>query len=55
MDELARFFAMERSLLARTSTRSETVDAGVVYMDEEHPERYYSSFLLADDGMSDVS
>ena len=55
MDELARFFAMERSLLARTSTRSETIDAGVVYMDEEHPERYYSSFLLADDGMSDVS
>ena len=45
MDELARFLALDRRLLERVSTRQEPFEFGVAYLDEEHPKRYYSSFL----------
>jgi len=37
--------ALEKRLLERVSTRREPFEFGVAYLDEEHPERYYSSFL----------
>jgi ribosomal protein S18 acetylase RimI-like enzyme len=49
MDELARFFAFERRLLERVSTRQEPFEFGVAYLDEEHPERHYSSFLRVEE------
>jgi ribosomal protein S18 acetylase RimI-like enzyme len=48
MDELARFFAFERRLLERLSTRMEPFEYGVAFFDEEYRERYSSNFLLAD-------
>lgn len=55
MDELTRFFAFDRRLLERVSTRREVFEFGVAYLDEEHPERYYSSFLLVDDDVDEAT
>lgn len=48
MDELASFFALEARLLERTSTSTESFEFGIAYLDQEHPERYYTSFLRVD-------
>ncbi len=48
MDDLARFFALERRLLERLSTRIEPFEHGVAYLDEEYRERWNSNFLLVD-------
>jgi hypothetical protein len=53
--EIARFFELERRLLKRVSTRWEAFEFGVAYLDEECPERYYSSFLLVDTGLDDLT
>ena len=48
MDELTRFFEFEQRLFERLSTRTVPFDHGVGYVDEDYPERYYSSFLLVE-------
>ena len=48
MDEFGCFLALEARLLERTSTNIEPFEFGIAYLDEEHPERYYSSFLRVD-------
>jgi GNAT superfamily N-acetyltransferase len=46
--DLDRFFALERRLLERLSTRVEPFEHGTVFLDEEYRDRYVSNFLLAD-------
>jgi GNAT superfamily N-acetyltransferase len=46
VDDLARFFGLERRLLERLSTRIEPLDLGTAFFDEENRERYNSNFLL---------
>ena len=48
VDELTRFFEFEQRLFERLSTRTVPFDHGVGYVDEDYPERYYSSFLLVE-------
>ncbi len=48
IEDLARFFALERRLLDRLSTRTEPFDHGTAFFDEEYRTRYISNFLLAD-------
>lgn len=55
MDEIARFFELDRRLLERVSTRWEAFEFGVAYLDEECPDRYYSSFLLVETEQDDVT
>jgi GNAT superfamily N-acetyltransferase len=55
MDDLARFFALERRLLERLSTRTEPFEHGVAYLDEEYRERWNSNFLLAEAPLDGVS
>ena len=55
VNEIERFFDLDRRLLKRVSTRWEAFEFGVAYLDEECPERYYSSFLLVDAEREDVT
>jgi ribosomal protein S18 acetylase RimI-like enzyme len=55
VEEITRFFELERRLLERVSTRWEAFEFGVGYLDEDCPERYYSSFLLVDTGLDDAT
>ena len=55
MDDLARFLAFERRILAGMSTRVETFEHGVAYFDEDVPERYISNFLLIDPHQPELS
>ena len=48
MDDLERFFAFERRILAGMSTRVEPFEHGVAYFDDDVPERYISNFLMVD-------
>lgn len=48
MNELTRFFALERRLLERLSTRIESFEHGIAFLDEEFRDRYDSNFLLVD-------
>ncbi len=50
MDDLARFMAFERRLLAGMSTRAEPFAHGVAYFDDDVPERFISNFLLINPG-----
>ena len=50
MDDLARFMAFERRVLAGMSTRAEPFAHGVAYFDDDVPERFISNFLLIDPG-----
>ena len=54
MEDLARFFALERRLLERLSTRTEQFDHGTAFFDEEYRSRYISNFLLADEPLEGV-
>ena len=54
MDDLARFFGLERRLLERLSTRIEPVDLGTAFFDEEYRERYNSNFLLTEEPLDGV-
>ncbi|MEP6758598.1 MAG: GNAT family N-acetyltransferase [Actinomycetota bacterium] len=55
MDDLARFLAFERRILAGMSTRVEPFAYGSAYFDEGFPERWFSNFLLADANLEDAS
>jgi GNAT superfamily N-acetyltransferase len=55
MDDLARFFDLERRLLERLSTRVEPFAHGVAFFDEGYRERYNSNFLLAEGPLESVS
>ena len=54
MDELARFFGLERRLLERLSTRIEHLALGTAFFDEGYRERFNSNFLLAEGPLDDV-
>ena len=54
MDDLARFFGLERRLLERLSTRIEPLDLGTAFFDEDYRERYNSNFLLTEGPLDDV-
>jgi GNAT superfamily N-acetyltransferase len=48
VNDLARFFAFERRLLERLSTRIEPFEQGTAFLDEEFRNRYDSNFLLVE-------
>ena len=48
MNDLARFFALERRLLELLSTRIEPFEHGTAFLDEEFRDRYNSNFLLVE-------
>jgi GNAT superfamily N-acetyltransferase len=48
VNDLARFFAFERRLLERLSTRIEPFEHGTAFLDEEFRNRYDSNFLLVE-------
>jgi GNAT superfamily N-acetyltransferase len=52
--ELARFFAFERRLLERLSTRVEPFEHGTAFFDEDYRDRYNSNFLLAEGPLTAV-
>lgn len=54
VDDLARFFALERRLLERLSTRIESLDVGTAFFDEGYRERFNSNFVLADGSLDGV-
>lgn len=54
MDELARFFELERRLLERLSTRIEHVDLGTAFFDDGYRERFNSNFVLVEGPLDDV-
>jgi N-acetylglutamate synthase-like GNAT family acetyltransferase len=55
MDDLARFFALERRLIERLSTRIEPFDYGTAFFDEKNRQRYSSNFLLVDSSREAVT
>ena len=55
MDDLERFFAFERRILAGMSTRVEPFEHGVAYFDDDVPERYISNFLMVDAPVPNLS
>ena len=55
MNDLDRFHAFERRILAGMSTRAEPFEYGVAYFDDDVPERYISNFLLVDANAPDLS
>jgi len=48
VDDLDRFLAFERRILAGMSTRAEPFDHGIAYFDDDVRDRYISNFLLID-------
>jgi len=46
VDDLDRFLAFERRILAGMSTRAEPFDHGIAYFDDDVRDRYISNFLL---------
>jgi len=54
VDDLTRFFALERRLLERLSTRIEPFEHGTVFLDQEYRGRYNSNFLLAEGPLEGV-
>jgi ribosomal protein S18 acetylase RimI-like enzyme len=54
VDDLTRFFALERRLLERLSTRIEPLDRGTAFFDEGYRERFNSNFVLADGPLDGV-
>ncbi|HEU4356161.1 MAG TPA: GNAT family N-acetyltransferase [Actinomycetota bacterium] len=54
MDDLARFFGLERRLLERLSTRIEHLDLGTAFFDDGYRERFNSNFLLVEGPLDHV-
>jgi GNAT superfamily N-acetyltransferase len=48
VQEIERFFAFDRHVQERVSTRREPFAFGVAFFDDDLPERYSSNFLLVD-------
>jgi N-acetylglutamate synthase-like GNAT family acetyltransferase len=55
VNALARFFALEGRLLEGLSTRIESFEHGIAFLDEEFRDRYDSNFLLVDRPLEGVS
>ena len=55
MNDLDRFRAFERRILAGMSTRAEPFELGVAYYDDDARERYISNFLLVDADSPDLT
>lgn len=54
VNDLARFFVLERRLLERLSTRIEPFEHGTAFLDEEFRDRYNSNFLLVEQPLEGV-
>jgi ribosomal protein S18 acetylase RimI-like enzyme len=54
-EELGRFFALQRRLLERLSTRVEPFEHGTAFFDEEYRDRHNSNFLLAEGRLEGVA
>jgi ribosomal protein S18 acetylase RimI-like enzyme len=55
VDDLARFLAFQRRLLAGMSTRVEPFARGTAFFDDAYPERFISNFLMFDPDQPDLT